>query len=344
MSASDPIWDVLIIGAGMSGLSARRTFVEKGLSCLTLEKSRGLGGRVSTRRMDGICADLGAQFTSAKGRHWQGLIDSSRAEGLKPIFLNTDSQYPRYIHSQGMSCLARILVLDPENLSAPIKRETTVSRIEFAASGVFWEVVDQTNQRYRARALMVTLPVPQALELLKGFELVSKLGFDESQLRRLDGLSYSRCLSAAYILNEETSLDPPGILKNPSAEISGIFEQRKKGLNTSEPTVVVQAAAALSLELWENPSETLLEILWKKASAATQGSLLPKEYKLAWMQKWKYCEPLQHLHTNFEKVLTHVAAPLVLAGDAFGGSKIEGAIVSGREAALEIINALTGVE
>jgi predicted NAD/FAD-dependent oxidoreductase len=347
MNEAHPVWDAIIIGAGMSGLSARRAFAENGLSSLTLEKSRGLGGRASTRRMEGVCADLGAQFTSAKGRYWQSLIESAKADGVLPIYLQSDSKHPRYVHAQGMSRLAALFVKDPLNPEAPILKETRVLRVEAAGSGKFWDVIDQSDRRHRSRALLLTPPLPQAMELISQ----SKISLDESQRHRFEEITYTRCISAAYVLNEETNLAPPGILKEPSprlsAGISGIFDQRKKGLLTSAPTVVVQASAALSLELWDEPSDLLLETLWKKAGVATQASFHSKHsknFKLGWIQKWKYCEPLRPFDSAFERVKTPGAAPLVMAGDTFGGSKIEGAVTSGREAALAVVKYLNSSE
>lgn len=340
MNATDPVWDVIIIGAGMSGLSARRTFVEHGMSCLTLEKSRGLGGRASTRRAGKVCADLGAQFTSAKTEYWRDLLQASGAVGVKPIFLQTDSLHPRYVHAEGMSRLASLLVTDLSDSQRPIRKETRVTKIEPSGKFPFWEILDHHQQTHRALGLVVTLPVPQALELFDHSGLSSKLDTDPSQRDRLNQIKYSRCISVAYVLNEETSLPQPGILKNPSSEISGIFDQAKKGLNTSEPTVVVQAGPELSLKLWEEPTETQLETIWRKALDATGGQVFQKGFKAGWPQKWKYCEPLQQMDPKFERVLTKWPSPLVLAGDAFGGAKIEGAIISGREAALAVTRLL----
>jgi len=49
---SSIIHDVAIVGAGISGLSAAGRIRQAGLDVVILEKSRGLGGRASTRRMN----------------------------------------------------------------------------------------------------------------------------------------------------------------------------------------------------------------------------------------------------------------------------------------------------
>ena len=56
------IYDVLLLGAGLSGLKAARDLHAAGKSVLVLDKGRGVGGRAATRRWDGTPVDHGAQF------------------------------------------------------------------------------------------------------------------------------------------------------------------------------------------------------------------------------------------------------------------------------------------
>ena len=57
---------VIIIGAGIAGCNAAKQLSEYGFDVQVLEKSRGAGGRMSTKRMNGTRADHGAQYFSAK--------------------------------------------------------------------------------------------------------------------------------------------------------------------------------------------------------------------------------------------------------------------------------------
>ena len=53
--------DVVIVGAGLSGLAAARQIQQSGLSVVILESSDAVGGRVRTDKVDGFLLDRGFQ-------------------------------------------------------------------------------------------------------------------------------------------------------------------------------------------------------------------------------------------------------------------------------------------
>ena len=54
--------DVIIVGAGLSGLSAARTLSQKGVSVRVFEANSEVGGRTRTRLLQGSAFDLGGQW------------------------------------------------------------------------------------------------------------------------------------------------------------------------------------------------------------------------------------------------------------------------------------------
>jgi monoamine oxidase len=57
-----PDVDVVVVGAGLSGLTAARDLVQRGLSVRVLEASDRIGGRVDSARVAGAHVDLGGTF------------------------------------------------------------------------------------------------------------------------------------------------------------------------------------------------------------------------------------------------------------------------------------------
>ncbi len=57
--------EILVIGGGMSGLSAAKDLVAADKEVLVIDKGRGIGGRFSKRRIHGGVARHGAPFFSS---------------------------------------------------------------------------------------------------------------------------------------------------------------------------------------------------------------------------------------------------------------------------------------
>ena len=71
MKTSSQVYDVIIIGAGLAGLSAARHCQAAGLKVIILEANDRTGGRVWTRKdaKSGIAVDWGAEWIIPKMHH-----------------------------------------------------------------------------------------------------------------------------------------------------------------------------------------------------------------------------------------------------------------------------------
>ena len=70
-------YDVIVIGAGMAGLSAARVCTEAGLRVLVLEATKRVGGRIRTLRRDGAVIELGAEFVHGRPKELWDLIEEA---------------------------------------------------------------------------------------------------------------------------------------------------------------------------------------------------------------------------------------------------------------------------
>lgn len=82
---SQPQNDVLIIGAGLAGLTAARLLSQQGLSCQLLEATESVGGRVKTDTVEGFLLDRGFQVLLSAYPECQALLDYERLN-LKPFY------------------------------------------------------------------------------------------------------------------------------------------------------------------------------------------------------------------------------------------------------------------
>ena len=65
---------VAVIGAGIAGLACAATLARAGIGVTLFEKSRRPGGRVATRRVEGLSFNHGAQFATAHGPDFAALL------------------------------------------------------------------------------------------------------------------------------------------------------------------------------------------------------------------------------------------------------------------------------
>jgi len=69
--------DVVVVGAGMAGLTAARALAEAGLKVLVLEAQKRIGGRILTQHVGNEAIELGAEFIHGRPPELWALIDEA---------------------------------------------------------------------------------------------------------------------------------------------------------------------------------------------------------------------------------------------------------------------------
>src|SRR5918995_127461 len=157
----------VVVGAGISGLLAAKTLKEEGWTVTVLEKSRGVGGRMATRRVGRGNFDHGAQFFTVRGERFAGLVEDWLGAGVAAEWTRgfadaegrpNEDGHPRYRGSEGMTSI-------PEHIAQGLDVRTgeMVVRVDDSDDG--WEVVCESGLRVAGDALMLATPVPHALDL-----------------------------------------------------------------------------------------------------------------------------------------------------------------------------------
>ena len=128
-----------VAGAGVAGLLCARTLSDCGVHVTVFEKSRGVGGRCATRRVDAWRFDHGAQYFMVRDPRLAPFIERWRQKGLIALWQGAlavreggqwqpaKSGVHRWVAVPGMSALGAHLAAD-----LPLHRNTMVERIERA--------------------------------------------------------------------------------------------------------------------------------------------------------------------------------------------------------------------
>lgn len=161
---------IAIVGAGIAGLSCAKVLRDAGHEVRVFEKSRGVGGRMATRRTDHGTFDHGAQYFTARDPAFLQMVDVWRAAGLvapyegrivslrsgAPIPLSHDE--PRYVATPGMTAPCRALAKDVD-----VSFECTVTAVTPGDDG--WRVSWDEGGESGFNAVILAVPATQALPL-----------------------------------------------------------------------------------------------------------------------------------------------------------------------------------
>jgi monoamine oxidase len=77
---TDNTYDVVVVGAGMAGLTAARALAEAGMKVLVVEAQDRIGGRIWTRHVGDEAIELGAEFIHGRPPELWALIEEAGLE------------------------------------------------------------------------------------------------------------------------------------------------------------------------------------------------------------------------------------------------------------------------
>lgn len=320
---------ILILGAGVSGLTAARTLSTRNLNVHLVDKGRGVGGRVATRRL-GNREDIrgrwdhGAQFATFRSPSLlKQLKDWSCLDVMQPWIPGfSDPGVARNRPINGMNDFAKALAGD-----LPVHRSQRIIRLEKTARG--WTAHSESGEQFHADHIISTLPIPQFLDLARE----SALEIDEAEKKVLEQVQYERTLTLLAELDGPSGLGDNGYRRINSGILETLIDQQLKGISPS-PTLVAHASPAFSLEWYDRDRSTAASVIRAAVQEKIQARILTAQ-----IHGWKFSKPIQRIPHPFLKL----SNGLFLAGDGFCAGddtvapdlhpRIESAMLSGSAAA-----------
>lgn len=328
------IMDVLIIGAGITGLACARRLVTRGHTVTLVDKGRGPGGRLATRRLGGSPFDTGAQFITARDAGFAAELAAAGADvwcdGFPELQRATPVDgFPRWRMPGGMNQLAKRLA---QGLDLRDQRTVTGLHVvdgRWQVTALAGDLVKPgavssgPGETLTADAVVVTAPAPQAVALLAahGFTVPANV----------QAARYAPCLCLLIDLPDAPAavLPAPGGIKVVDDPVIGwLSSQRAKGLRVTGDGLVVHATAAWSAANYALDDEHLRIALTQAAHAVLQRLGITVAPSAVELKKWRYSLPTITVPEPYVRITAPL--PLLLAGDAFGDRpRVEGAWLSG---------------
>ncbi len=320
---------VAVIGAGISGLICARILSGQGYQVTVLEKSRGVGGRMSTRRADeSLRFDHGAQYFTARdpsfreylsawlrdgaAARWKGRIVSLESGIIKEEKSDTD----RFVGTPGMSAICQHLAKGID-----IRLETEVApplRIDDQ-----WRLTSGDEQLGTFNVVIVSAPSAQSFRLLEAAPQLASAARP---------VNMQPCWALMLALSQPSQLQYSGAFVNGSP-ISWIARNSAKPERAKQPeTWVVHASTdwtAANLDL--SPEQAQIDLLnefWKVTGMKGQA------LKFSSAHRWRYALPPEPLAAN---CLFDDLQQIGACGDWCSGPRVEGAFLSGLAVAQRVM-------
>lgn len=355
--------DIVVIGAGMAGLVCTQQLQKAGYSVQIVEKSRGVGGRVATRRLYDTRADHGVGYIKPEGELLQSFVDVLFQEGILQVWTDrvykisngsyeaiTASSSPYYIAPDGMSAIAKFIAKDLD-VHLGQRASKIVYNIAPNADN-FWKIITESGEEFSAKALVIAIPAPQAVEVLErslsteGFlnKILNKSFFD-----KLCSADYYPSISVmAGYSNNINLLEWKALTFSDDAVLEWIGVDSSKRKNSLQPLLVFQSSVNFAQKYLE--SSDLQSVGQKMLQYAARSTNLVwlENPKFIQVHRWRYAFP--HHPLSETCLSTDTDLPLVCCGDWCGGDLIIGnginpeglgkAIASGLDAAKAVNNQL----
>ena len=320
---------IAIIGCGIAGLSAAQALVQAGFSVHLFDKSRGTGGRMSSKRSEGGSIDLGVQYFTAsdprfvqavrawadKGwvSEWQPALFAWQARQLSAV----PHTSPWFVGTPRMSALPRQLLGN-----IPVTFSTRITEVFRGLTD--WHLLDAEGQTHGPFSrVIVSAPAAQAASLLSASPSLASLaaGVQMDPVWSL-ALAFSQSLA--------TPIQACVVEGSPLAWVAR--NQVKPQRDNALDTWVLQANSAWTRQHLSLSAEGIVPLLCE-AFTHVLGAPLP-EIAFSHAHRWLYARPAEALQAV---ALADTDLGLYACGDWCSASSVEGAWLSGFEVAQQLL-------
>ena len=318
---------ILIIGAGMSGLTAARELQNSGHEVTVVDKGRGIGGRMATRRFAGGTFDHGAQFFTTRSDEFKAATEKWQRENVAqhwfdgtptPEQSDKNDGHPRYCGSDGMTGIGKHL-MEGLNVQLGVEIET------LARADGLWQAATSDGTTFSGEELILTAPIPQALQL---FDTSGQL-LPAAMRATLQSVRYEPCFAVLAQLDGPSNIAPPGLLYVNGDPIWWIADNFQKGVSPIEGSVTIHSSGAYARAHYDDePSQVGEDLI------AHCKEWLGREVQEFEVRRWRYSKPENPLDIGIAR---DESCAVTFAGDALMGAKIEGAFLSGQMAARKLM-------
>ena len=291
---------IAIIGAGFSGCNLYDNLKLQFEDITIFEKSRGVGGRLSTKYIDDKFIDHGTPFLIPITEDLKSFCsDLVKNKVIK-------NRYDEFLPINGMNKICKFLI-NEENL----KTNTKIIEAKFIDNK--WNLVDENNNNYTGfDKLFLTIPATQILEM--------NIDLEENIKNELEKINYDSVFSLILYSNANLKLNENLVYENSCVE--NIINNSKKYLYKDFSSYVIHSSRKFANEVNTKTKEEILEIFLNSFDEKTKEHL--KTFNLI-PDLWKFAFVKNSLDMSY---YLNESKTLGICGDYFNFSNVEASLTS----------------
>lgn len=305
----------------MTGLIAGTVLQQHGIEVAILDKGRGIGGRLASRRMGAGVCDYGMQYFTVSDRRFRVWVDEWLQQDVVREWTQDVDGRAGYRGTHSSRSIA-------QHLAANLNVRTQTFVVGVSWTGLNWQIESENTEKIdRGDSLLITAPIPQTLALLDNSHVTAAMR------SKLDRVTYRSCLAVLALLDRPSSIPPPGGLRLNDPVLAWVADNHQKGISPLAHTVTLHATPEFSRTHWDADDRLITERLSDLAAPWLQASIVTSE-----VRRWLYSQP--HTYYPGAYLACHAPGLFVLAGDAFSETpatepslQLQTAVLSGLAAA-----------
>ena len=322
--------NVAVIGAGITGITLAN-LLHKKVNLTVFEKSRGVGGRMATRRAEPYQFNHGTQYFKIENEEFKDFMQPlMRNKIIKPLRTNYIEIFNKkvikrtkmynqkyYTAESNMNSVVKYLINNKFYIKLLCKIEKTIKK-----NGK-WFIIDSENLSYGPYDwLFITIPSDQAIEILNNdFKLLNiikklkmrscfslMLGFDK--IKEFD-------FDTALFLDEDVQW----------LSISKKILEKKKYYN-----LLINSSYNFAEQNINGSKDKISDYLIKQVSDILKCEL--NNYKHKALHFWKYA--MSEKNNNLGSLLDE-DLKVIVCGDWCMNGKVEGSFLSAKDAVNKLL-------